>query len=60
MLAHEIAHVTARHSVRKQSAVRGSQLPGIATILTTGSYALADIGQLWSSAAVQGYGREMN
>ena len=59
VLAHEIAHVTARHSVRKESAMKGSNLLGIATILATGNYILTDMSQLWSSAAVQGYGREM-
>ena len=59
VIAHEIAHITARHSVRQDAARKGASLLSIMTILTTGNAVLTDMSSLWSSAAVQGYGREM-
>lgn len=59
VLAHEIAHVTARHSVRQDAAQTGHSALSILTILTTGNAVLADMSSLWGTAAVKGYGREM-
>lgn len=59
VIAHEIAHITARHSVRQDAARKGAGLLSIMTILTTGNAVLTDMSSLWSSAAVKGYGREM-
>lgn len=59
VIAHEIAHITARHSVRQDTARKGAGLLSIMTIITTGSAVLTDMSSLWSSAAVKGYGREM-
>ena len=59
VIAHEIAHITARHSVRQDAARKGAGFLSILTILTTGNAVLTDMSSLWSSAAVKGYGREM-
>ncbi|WP_371373024.1 M48 family metalloprotease [Thalassotalea aquiviva] len=59
ILAHEIAHVTARHVVRQDAARKGAGALTVATVITTGSATLSDMSSLWGSAAVQGYGREM-
>lgn len=63
VLAHEIGHVAARHSIRHQQANQAAKILGataaIATYWYTGSADLADIpphlGAAWSS----GYGRKM-
>jgi predicted Zn-dependent protease len=63
VIAHEIGHVTARHSVRQEAAKAGAKVgstaASIISVLTTGNTALGDVTGLWSSAAVMGYGREM-
>jgi predicted Zn-dependent protease len=59
VLAHEIGHITGRHAVRQDSAQKGANVLSVMTILTTGSAVLTDMSSLWSSAAVKGYGREM-
>ncbi|BFM14898.1 M48 family metalloprotease [Maricurvus nonylphenolicus] len=63
VLAHEIGHVTARHAVRQDAAKTGAKVgstaASIISVLTTGNTALGDVTGLWSSAAVMGYGREM-
>ncbi len=59
VIAHEIAHVTARHTVRQDAARKGASAVSVATVLTTGSIVAADAADLWASAAVSGYGRDM-
>lgn len=59
VLAHEIAHVTARHAVRQDAAKTGAGALSFLSVLTTGSMAMGDVASLWSTAAVKGYGREM-
>jgi len=59
VLAHEIAHVTARHAVRQKSAQTGASVLSVLSVLTTGSTVVGDVTALWSTAAVVGYGREM-
>lgn len=59
VLGHEIGHVTARHSARKQT---GSTLAGLgATVvgILTGSGDLANVAGAAGSALVSGYGRDM-
>lgn len=59
VIAHEIAHVTARHTVRQDAARKGASAVSVATVITTGSMVVADAADLWTSAAVSGYGRDM-
>lgn len=59
VLAHEIGHITGRHAVRQDAAKTGASMLSIFTLLSTGSWILADMNNLWSSAAIKGYGREM-
>ncbi len=59
VLAHEIAHVTARHVVRQDAARTGATTLSILSVLATGQAALGDATSLWGTAAVKGYGREM-
>jgi predicted Zn-dependent protease len=59
VLAHEIGHVTARHVVRQDTARKGASVLSIFSMLTTGSTTIGDVTNLWSTAAVKGYGREM-
>ncbi len=59
VLSHEIGHITGRHAVRQDAAKKGAGLLSIFTILSTGSWILTDLNNLWSSAAIKGYGREM-
>ena len=59
VLAHEVAHVTARHGVRQKTAQTGAGVLSVLSVLTTGSTTVGDVASLWSSAAVMGYGREM-
>ena len=59
VLAHEVAHVTARHAVRQKTAQTGAGVLSVLSVLTTGSTVVGDVTNLWSTAAVLGYGREM-
>lgn len=59
VLAHEIGHVTARHVVRQDAARKGASVLSVLSVLTTGSAHIGDVTSLWSTAAVKGYGREM-
>ena len=59
VLAHEVGHVTARHVVRQDSARKGASVLSVLSVLTTGSAAIGDVTNLWGTAAVKGYGREM-
>jgi len=59
VLAHEVGHVTARHVVRQDSARKGASVLSVLSVFTTGSSAIGDVTNLWGTAAVKGYGREM-
>ncbi len=59
VLAHEIGHITARHVVRQDSARKGASVLSVLSVFTTGSTVIGDVTNLWSTAAVKGYGREM-
>lgn len=58
VLGHEIGHVTARHSVRQQSASTASGLFGAVLAGVTGVNAAGDLANLAGTALVRGYGRE--
>lgn len=59
VLGHEIAHVTARHPARQQSARnRTNVTAGVLSVLT-GSRAVGEATALWGHSFVSGYGREM-
>lgn len=63
VLGHEIAHITARHAVRQQTAARGANILGtavsVASIFATGTNVLGDTANLFGGALISGYGREM-
>ncbi|GAA5524192.1 beta-barrel assembly-enhancing protease [Microbulbifer aestuariivivens] len=59
VLAHEVAHVTARHAVRQKTAATGAGVASVLSVLVTGSGVVGDVANLWGTAAVKGYGREM-
>lgn len=63
VLAHEIGHVTARHGVRRDTAQKGAGIGtgilSVLSVLTTGTNVVGDVAGLYASAAVMGYGREM-
>ena len=59
VLAHEVGHVTGRHSVKQDAARKGSSVVTVLSVLTTGSSVIGDVTDLWGTAAVMGYGREM-
>lgn len=59
VLGHEIAHVTARHAVKQDTARKGSGAVTLLSVLTTGNTMIGDVTNLWGTAAVMGYGRDM-
>src|SRR5690606_32743729 len=63
VLAHEIGHITARHGVRRDTAQKGAGIGtgilSVLSVLTTGTNVVGDVAGLYASAAVMGYGREM-
>lgn len=63
VLAHEIGHITARHGVRRDTAQKGAGIGtgilSVLSVLTTGTNVMGDVASLYASAAVMGYGREM-
>jgi len=59
VLAHEVGHITARHVVRQDSAKKGAGALTITSMIATGSGIVGDVTNMWSTAAVKGYGREM-
>lgn len=59
VLAHEIGHITARHAVRQKTAATGVGVASVLSAVVTGSGVVADAANLWGTAAVKGYGREM-
>lgn len=58
VLGHEIGHVTARHSVRKQSAATAAGLAGAILQATTGIQGSSDLFNVLGKAVLSGYGRE--
>lgn len=58
VLGHEIGHVTARHSVRQQSASTATGLVGAVLAGVTGVSAAGDLANVAGTALVRGYGRE--
>ena len=59
VLGHEIGHVTARHGVRQQSMAMGSNLLGQLVTIGTGIPAAGDLSNMFGTALVKGYGRDM-
>lgn len=59
VLAHEIGHVTARHAVKQDTARKSSSAVTVLSVLTTGSSMIGDVTDLWGTAAVMGYGRDL-
>ncbi|GAB2521130.1 M48 family metalloprotease [Microbulbifer agarilyticus] len=59
VLAHEVGHITARHAVRQKTAATGAGVASVLSVLVTGSGVVGDVANLWSTAAVKGYGRDM-
>jgi predicted Zn-dependent protease len=59
VIAHEIGHVTARHAVKQDTARKSSGAVTVLSVLTTGSGMVGDVTHLWGTAAVMGYGRDM-
>jgi predicted Zn-dependent protease len=63
VIGHEIAHVTARHAVRQQTAARSGRIIGtavtVASIFATGTNVLGETAGLFGGALISGYGREM-
>lgn len=59
VLAHEIGHVTARHMVRQDSARKGASALTVMTAITTANAVISDLSNMWGTAAVKGYGRDM-
>jgi predicted Zn-dependent protease len=58
VLAHEIAHVTARHAARQQTANVTNQVLATAAGILTGSGDVADAAGMYGKELVSGYGRE--
>lgn len=58
VLAHEVGHVTARHSVRQHSASMATGILGQVVAAYTGVGAAGDLTNLLGTAVVRGYGRE--
>jgi predicted Zn-dependent protease len=58
VLAHEIAHVTARHSARQQTAGITNQVLATTAYILTGSGDIADATNMYGTELVRGYGRE--
>ncbi|WP_163835951.1 M48 family metalloprotease [Spartinivicinus ruber] len=58
VLAHEIGHVTARHSVRQHSASFATSVLGQVVAAYTGVGMAGDLTNLLGTAVVRGYGRE--
>jgi predicted Zn-dependent protease len=59
VLGHEIGHVTARHGVRQQSMAMGTNLLGQLVSIGTGIPAAGDLSNMFGTALVKGYGRDM-
>ncbi len=66
VLAHEVAHITARHSVQQHAsntlARTAAQVGGLATAVITGSgyvgSQISQVASIWAQAGLSGFGRE--
>lgn len=58
VLGHEIGHITARHSVQRQSQSTVAGVLGVAAAIFTGQPAVADLTSIAGQAVISGYGRE--
>ncbi len=58
VLGHEIGHVTARHSVRQQSAATATGIAGTVLGAATGVPGSQDLFSVFGKAMLSGYGRE--
>ncbi|MEA3292281.1 MAG: M48 family metalloprotease [Pseudomonadota bacterium] len=58
VLGHEIGHVTARHSVRQQSADQALNLLEVLTVIGTGSQAAGQALDMLNTGFISGYGRK--
>ena len=59
VLAHEVGHVTARHSVRQQTGATATGVGATVIGILTGSGDLAHVANMAGTALVSGYGRDM-
>ncbi len=59
VLGHEVAHVTARHTVRDQTRELGAGILDFITVVATQDPNTAAVTNIYSQAALSGYGREM-
>lgn len=59
VLAHEIAHVTARHAARQQRAQTTSNVAAGLLAILSRSGEVGEATALWGAATVRGYGRDM-
>ena len=59
VLGHEVAHVTARHSVQQQSQSSAWNILGQAVAIGTGIGAAGELTNVLGGAFVRGYGRDM-
>lgn len=58
VLGHEIGHVTARHSVRQQSASQATGLLAAVISAASGVHGVSDLTNITGTALLRGYGRE--
>lgn len=59
VLAHEISHLTEKHHSRQKRAVSGSKALTFISGVLTGSGDVAEAVSLYSTAAIKGFGRDM-
>ncbi len=59
VLAHEVGHVTARHTVRQHASGTLASVFSTAVAIGTGVQQAGDLANLLGTAVVRGYGREM-
>lgn len=59
VIAHEIAHTGARHAVRQHAGQVGAKTAAVTAGILTMSHSVMEATSLWASAAVSGYGRDM-
>lgn len=59
VLGHEVGHITARHSVRQQTASKTSDILGSVLVFATGVREIGETTNLLGGALISGYGRDM-
>ncbi len=59
VLAHEIAHITARHPSRQKRARTTSNIAAFTLAILTGSGEVGEAASMWGAATISGYGRDM-